>query len=218
MNAKDWNAVRQALLDFFKQHFHREVSVSTDLKALLGSDGSQWRALSHTIAELPVFAVHGLRIVPADMDRASTVADIIDELRRNNARSLTGRLVKSAKPQPIERFRQNSIAPSEESVARELDELLKASDIIEGTRASISRPEPEDQDQAEYTVWYGTSRRPNDPTNSNKGYSAQRDSKIHYGTCAVYIPKSHKIGSIGSSWWKRLVTMTDDRLKLLRTQ
>jgi esterase/lipase superfamily enzyme len=31
----------------------------------------------------------------------------------------------------------------------------------------------------------------------------------------VFIPKSHKIGSIGSPWWKRLLTLTDDRLKLL---
>jgi esterase/lipase superfamily enzyme len=72
-------------------------------------------------------------------------------------------------------------------------------------------------DQAEYKVWYGTSRKPNDPADSNKGYSAERDNKIHYGTCTVYIPESHKIGSIGSSWWKRLVSFTDDRLKLLST-
>ncbi len=38
------------------------------------------------------------------------------------------------------------------------------------------------------------------------------DRQIHYGTCQVKIPKSHKIGSIGSAWWQ--FTMTDDRLKL----
>jgi esterase/lipase superfamily enzyme len=32
----------------------------------------------------------------------------------------------------------------------------------------------------------------------------------------VFIPKSHKIGSVGSPWWKRLITLTDDRLKLLQ--
>jgi esterase/lipase superfamily enzyme len=31
----------------------------------------------------------------------------------------------------------------------------------------------------------------------------------------VFIPKSHKIGSIGSPWWKRLLMLTDDRLRLL---
>lgn len=73
-------------------------------------------------------------------------------------------------------------------------------------------------DQAEYRVWYGTSRQPNDPSDPDEGYSSQRDSKIHYGSCTVYIPTSHKIGSVGSSWWKRLLTLTDDRLKLLRIQ
>jgi hypothetical protein len=38
---------------------------------------------------------------------------------------------------------------------------------------------------------------------------------VHYGSCQVFIPQSHKIGSIGSPWWKRLLTLTDDRLHLL---
>jgi len=38
---------------------------------------------------------------------------------------------------------------------------------------------------------------------------------VHYGSCTVFIPKSHKIGSTGSPWWKRLLNRTDDRLRLL---
>jgi esterase/lipase superfamily enzyme len=68
-----------------------------------------------------------------------------------------------------------------------------------------------------YVVWYATNRRPNDPIDPNKGFSAQRDRTVHYGTCRVSIPKSHKIGSTGSPWWKRILTWTDDRLKLLET-
>jgi esterase/lipase superfamily enzyme len=70
-------------------------------------------------------------------------------------------------------------------------------------------------DTAEYVVWYGTNRHPNDFKDGGKGYSATRDNVVHYGSCRVFIPKSHKIGSIGSPWWKRLLTMTDDRLRLL---
>jgi esterase/lipase superfamily enzyme len=70
-------------------------------------------------------------------------------------------------------------------------------------------------DNADYLVWYGTNRRPKDRENPNKGFSAARDTMVHYGSCRVFIPKSHKIGSIGSPWWKRLLTLTDDRLKLL---
>jgi esterase/lipase superfamily enzyme len=54
-----------------------------------------------------------------------------------------------------------------------------------------------------------------DPTDANKGYSIERASSVEYGSCRVFIPKSHKIGSTGSRWWKRLLTLTDDRLKLL---
>ena len=64
---------------------------------------------------------------------------------------------------------------------------------------------------------FGTARnrRPNDPVDAGKGYSAARDNVVHYGSCRVFIPQSHKIGSIGSPWWKRLLTLTDDRLRLL---
>lgn len=66
------------------------------------------------------------------------------------------------------------------------------------------------------TLWYGTNRRPADFGNPAKGYSGERDeNEVHYGQCKVAIPKSHKIGSIGSSWWKRLITWDDDRLKLV---
>ena len=63
----------------------------------------------------------------------------------------------------------------------------------------------------------GTNRRPIDTGDPSKGYSGARDNTgvVHYGACRVFIPKSHKIGSIGSPWWKRLLTLTDDRLKLL---
>jgi esterase/lipase superfamily enzyme len=80
--------------------------------------------------------------------------------------------------------------------------------------AAATSPQPQ-VDKAEYVVWYGTNRRPNDSSNSNKGYSAVRDNVVHYGSCRVFIPQSHKIGSIGSPWWKRLITLTDDRLRLL---
>jgi esterase/lipase superfamily enzyme/uncharacterized protein YjbJ (UPF0337 family) len=65
-----------------------------------------------------------------------------------------------------------------------------------------------------YRVWYGTNRRPVDPSDESKGYSAKRDQAVHYGACDVLVPKSHKIGSVGSSWLRRLLTLTDDRLSV----
>ena len=63
-------------------------------------------------------------------------------------------------------------------------------------------------------LWFGTNRKPVDTQNISKGFSGERDNKLHYGICKVAIPKSHKIGSTGSPWWQRLLTLKDDRLKL----
>lgn len=71
---------------------------------------------------------------------------------------------------------------------------------------------------AEYRVWYATSRRPLESGNPESGFGVERDDCIHYGTCRVFVPRSHKIGSVGSPWWKRALTLSDDRLKLLAIQ
>lgn len=68
-----------------------------------------------------------------------------------------------------------------------------------------------------YLVWYGTNRLPRDPNNPKQGYSADRDQTVHFGKCLVYVPKSHKIGSLGSALWRRLLTFSDDRLRLQET-
>jgi esterase/lipase superfamily enzyme len=68
---------------------------------------------------------------------------------------------------------------------------------------------------AEYGVWYATSRRPIDAANPSQGFGGERDTRIHYGQCSVFVPRSHQVGSIGSGWWTRTVLQTDDRLKLL---
>jgi esterase/lipase superfamily enzyme len=67
---------------------------------------------------------------------------------------------------------------------------------------------------ARYPVWYGTNRKLVDPKDFTKRYSAKRDERMHYGQCYVDIPKSHKIGELGSAWWKRLLSGSDDRLRL----
>jgi esterase/lipase superfamily enzyme len=68
---------------------------------------------------------------------------------------------------------------------------------------------------AEYKVWYATSRKPVDAGDPSQGFGSERDTSIHYGSCEVFVPRSHQIGSTGSGWWRRLVTRTDDRLQLL---
>ncbi len=66
-----------------------------------------------------------------------------------------------------------------------------------------------------YTVWFGTNRKPINDTDAEKGFSGERDNRVHYGNCKVAIPKSHRFGSVGSSWWKRWFRLTDDRLQVV---
>lgn len=72
---------------------------------------------------------------------------------------------------------------------------------------------PQQATATQYPLWFGTNRKPIDPQNISKGFSRERDHQIHYGTCQVTVPRSHKIGSTGSPWWK--FVLTDDRLKLV---
>lgn len=67
----------------------------------------------------------------------------------------------------------------------------------------------------EYTVWFGTNRKPNDPEDLSKGFSGYRDTRVHYGSCNVAIPQSHLFGSVGSSWWRRWLRLSDDRLHVI---
>ena len=65
-----------------------------------------------------------------------------------------------------------------------------------------------------YPLWFGTNRALVDPNDPAKGFSGERGTALRYGTCRVAVPRSHKIGSVGSAWWKRLLTAEDDRLRL----
>ena len=42
-----------------------------------------------------------------------------------------------------------------------------------------------------YPVWFGTNRKPADPTDPTKGFTSEFDEQIHYGKRVVYIPASH---------------------------
>jgi esterase/lipase superfamily enzyme len=71
------------------------------------------------------------------------------------------------------------------------------------------------QADAEYQVWFATSRRPLNAVDSSPSFGTERDTCIHYGHCRVFVPRSHQVGSTGSGWWKRTLLQIDDRLKLL---
>nr|MBA3924123.1 alpha/beta hydrolase [Nostocaceae cyanobacterium] len=87
----------------------------------------------------------------------------------------------------------------------------------EVVKPRVTRTTPPQSTEATlYPLWFGTNRRPNNPQDISQGFSGERDRQLHYGTCQVAVPKWHKIGSTGSPFWQRLLTLTDDRLKLKR--
>jgi esterase/lipase superfamily enzyme len=79
-----------------------------------------------------------------------------------------------------------------------------------------SQPGIEHKSGGQYVVWFGTNRQPAWRGGVVTGFSAARDNAVRYGWCRVAIPESHQIGSIGSPWWRRLLTGRDDRLTLAR--
>ena len=88
--------------------------------------------------------------------------------------------------------------------------------VVRVTRSFAPPPDTDHKTSTLYPLWYGTNRKLVDASDVTKGFSSERDTQLHYGSCRVAVPKSHEIGSAGSSWWKRLLTLTDDRLKLDR--
>jgi esterase/lipase superfamily enzyme len=67
-----------------------------------------------------------------------------------------------------------------------------------------------------YEIWYGTNRR----DKVADTYDNDFGDRIHFGRCRVSIPRGHVFGSIGSSrlrrWAQRLVSGTDDQLKVIK--
>jgi esterase/lipase superfamily enzyme len=63
-----------------------------------------------------------------------------------------------------------------------------------------------------YPVWFGTNRKPIDPTDPGKGFGADIDERVHFGKRIVRIPSSHRVGELGSPLWRRLLLQVDDRI------
>src|SRR5262249_20841129 len=55
--------------------------------------------------------------------------------------------------------------------------------IPKSASADPSRPAMPITVKNEYVVWYGTNRRQLDASDPTKGYSGERDNKVHYGSC-----------------------------------
>jgi hypothetical protein len=105
---------------------------------------------------------------------------------------------------------------------REFDEIIqvvdeKAPSDKDPVKLDRDPMPPQEEDTDVGTIWYCTNRRPLEPNRGEKGFSKERG-EVTYGACRVRIPPSHKLGSVGSSWWTRILSLQDDRIKLVNTR
>ena len=68
-----------------------------------------------------------------------------------------------------------------------------------------------------YPVWFGTNRK---PTAKGDGFTEERHDRVTRGRVEVFIPKGHRPGETGTSFWKKLLRfdLSDDQLRLQRVE
>lgn len=217
MASSELSAIVRVLIRFFSARSRTRgqlITNRTNVRQVCGfSDKlTAWMRLTKEINALPNVRKAGLYLTPADMADVTTVAEIARTMRKRSV------------------VRKKAARKSASGRTRGVKRKSKASSIViakKGVRSSgrkpVARPPSQNakeaprnaNDNADYTVWFGTNRKLNDSESLELGFSKSRDTKIHYGYCRVFIPKSHKIGSTGSSWWQRLRSGIDDHLKLI---
>jgi len=74
-----------------------------------------------------------------------------------------------------------------------------------------------------YRVWYGTDREPAGDEATEPYFTRTFDPELHFGSCVVCVPKSHRFGEIGSSWLRRkfrtvVLRREDDTLRIVELQ
>jgi esterase/lipase superfamily enzyme len=126
----------------------------------------------------------------------------------------TVRFKKFGRPVPKMRGELNYHAKFRQEIDPFPDKPIELSSVPTKKPPPSTKTKEQTRKDLNYTLWYGTNRQPNDPQDIAEGFSGKRDKRVHHGVCKIHVPESHKMGSTGSTWWKRLITGVDDRLKL----
>jgi esterase/lipase superfamily enzyme len=217
MAPSELSTIIRELIRFFSARSRTRgqvITSRTNVRRVCGftDKPTAWMRLTKEINALPNVRKAGLFLTAADMADVTTVAQIARTMRKRSiVRKKAARKSASGRTRSV---RQKSKAPSIVIAKKGVRSSGRKS--VAGPRSQNAKEAPRNtNDNADYTVWFGTNRKPNDSESLQVGFSKSRDTKIHYGYCRVFIPKSHKIGSTGSSWWQRLRSGIDDRLKLI---
>lgn len=147
--------------------------------------------------------LEGLRLGEIDASKQPLTAELQSLLSPPGTPKSAPAIVTAAAPQPYGRAVAAGPSPTlalQFSTPMLRPELLAAVD------------EPRDRT---FRVWYGTDRVPLRPDDPALGFSAIMDDQLHFGSSLVFVPRSHDVGSIGSSWVRRtFLKRDDDRLQL----
>jgi esterase/lipase superfamily enzyme len=225
-------SIVNTLIAFFQNKFPDgpKIDADTDVKTLFEHSRSRinWRAVAREINRIPEIRYADLSIDEASMDHLSTVAELAAELARGRSRPPRTRgpasppakkkaakkaVKKTAKKAPATTATKSLVAPTIEDAP---SAASASAPLPHAAHEALPAPPTgkETRTDLEYSVWYGTNRKPLDANDIAKGYSGERDVTLHLGLCKVFVPESHKIGSTGSGWWERFKSGVDDRLKL----
>lgn len=123
---------------------------------------------------------------------------------------------------PLSPEQIESLAVQSQNIFKSKPEYKASIAISQNTPPSVNQmvmnsgklPDDDRTRKNKYDVFYGTNRQPIMERGTLIGFNDAVNSEISYGVCEVIVPESHKIGSIGSPLWKRLLNRKDDRLRI----
>jgi esterase/lipase superfamily enzyme len=103
-----------------------------------------------------------------------------------------------------------------DAVVRELADSTQFA--MRSTTAVITGSDLAPDTGAIYPVWFGTNRRPADKNAVAKGFTTETDDQTHFGRVDVIVPKAHRFGETGTSFFERFLRfdLRDDRLSMRR--
>lgn len=192
----------------YKRHARRDLCLPG---GLLHSQWEKWRDLqSQDAVKMSLAALAGMGISTANVPALAVAATVF-------LLNAVTRIGIAAVCEGCAEEQSNHAKPPSPPNSRS---ILNTENLMVGAADEAAEPQPKmvpaigSNGTPVFTVWYGTNRQPVDAADHSKGYSGSRASTVSYGTCQVAVPRSHKFGSVGSPWWKRWLTLDDDRLRL----
>lgn len=103
--------------------------------------------------------------------------------------------------------------------ANRIEYLEAKKDRLQMAYTSQSSSDPESKvdkrkKKNRYDVYFATNRNPIYERGELSGFGSINTQELAYGISEVIVPEGHRVGSLGSSLWKRLLNRQDDRLRL----